>query len=230
LLVPRRPVSKVQPDNAAAGIWVAAAHDLRQPLQSLALTSRILALDRPQIERQTAVRNLGLALASFDDMLVAVIELAGLTSGTRRPELASVALARIIETVVGECGPAASAAGITLDHVSLTTAIHTDPRLLAKILKALVLYAIKYGTGDRIVIEAGKRGKATAFAVTYAGPHPGGALKHQAFIELGPLGADPSRPVQGLGLAFAAQLAGCLGFKLEPGRTRDGSRRLSLNL
>ena len=70
--------------STAAEVWLTAAHDLRQPLQSLALTSRLLTLDCTEGERRAAVENLGLVLASLDQMVAGVIELAGLASGARR--------------------------------------------------------------------------------------------------------------------------------------------------
>ena len=217
--------------GSAAAVWLMAGHDLRQPLQSLALTSRILTLDCTQAERRTAIRNLELVLASFDDMVIAVTELAGLASGTRTPDITSVSLGDLVDAVVADCQAAAAVAGIAIEQLPLPTAeIETDPKLLAKIVKTLLLYAIKHGTGDRIVVKARRRRATTILDVVYAGQPPGNALKKQAFIELNPLDTDPPRLVQGLGLAFAALVADCLGVVLQTARAPGGLQRLSLEL
>ena len=207
---------------------------MRQPLQSLALTARILTLDCTDAERRAAVQSLRLVLASLDEMVVVLTEMARLANGSQVPRLGRTMLSDVVEAVIADVGPAATAAGITLEHVARAAEVRTDSRLLAMVIKGLVLFAVKEGTGDRIVIEtrlagAGRHGAKVGLDIGYTGPSPGSALYKQALIELFPLDTQPPRPVQGIGLAFVVVLVDRLKIAFDHGRGRGSKRRLSLH-
>ena len=231
--MPPRPTSKARKTAAsiaAAEVWATAGHDLRQPLQSLGLTARILALDCTNAERKAAVENLDLVLDSLDQMAITLSNLARLVSGAQAPDLCPVDPSAIVDAVIAECASAADAVGIAIVHVSRPHKATTDPRLLAIMLRGLVLYAIKYASGDRIMLKLSRRKARTVLDIDYAGPPPGDAMHRQAFVELPPLPTRPPRLMQGIGLAFVAELAACLQIGFACGQGRDGLQRLTLQL
>ena len=222
--------AKSKARDTTADIWVSAGHDLQQPMQSLALTVRVLGLDCTDAERQSALRHLGLIVDSLDDMLSTLIELARLANGSRSAGSSRVMLDDLVNGVVDECRPAATAAGITLEPTTLAVEIKTDPRLLTMAIRGLLLFAIKFGTGDRIPVAVLRRRGKVVVDVGYEGAAPGNALDKQAFIELTPLDVEPLRPMQGLGLAMVVQVADLLAIGFEHGRGRNGTHRLSLRM
>ena len=155
-------------------------------------------------------------------------------------------LGSIVGDLVQDCSDAAAHAGISLESraTAADIIVETDPRLLAMAIKGLVLYAIKFGAGDRVVVKVRQRGARPCLDVDYTGSQIGNpirnrisnqignqiasALTKQSFIELPPLGTAPPRLVLGLGLAFVAVVADRLGIALEQGRARGATKRLSL--
>ena len=107
-----------------------AGHDLRQPLQSLALTTRILSLDCTEAERIAANKHVGLAIESLDQMIVVLTEMARLGSGYSLPAKRRVRLDEVVAIATGDCAAAAARAGLSFQCTLPVAEIETDPRLL----------------------------------------------------------------------------------------------------
>lgn len=216
------------PRRTTLDLWSSVAHDLRQPVQAIALLAKLISAE--QAQRELGER-LGLLTVSIDFMIEALSDIAALQQGTRAAAVRPVSLQRMAAAARTRQGKAAEAAGRQVRLHPGEATVASDPRLVAAILDGLLLYVIKHATD--VEIEMGVRGlsKLASLDIVYGGPDPQFALRKQAFVDLRPLPDSPSEPVIGLGLMLAARLAHLLGGRIEHGRlARRGRHRLSLKL
>jgi signal transduction histidine kinase len=135
-----------------------ASHELRTPLASLRGTVELLreelAYDAPDVE--SARRRAEAALRQVDRLTALASDLLELRRVDAEAPLAAepVDLAELAETIAAEAEARAHAAGIALDVEAHEAWALGDPRALARILRALLDNALRYG-GDSVTIEAG---------------------------------------------------------------------------
>jgi signal transduction histidine kinase len=210
-----------------------ANHDLRQPLGSLALLASALKSDCTPTQRRAIAVRIELVARSLEMMLDHINRLSLLSNSSGTPE--GTLLPRPLRAVIDELTPAASEAGINLQPIGfeqpgVAVQVRISPNILADLLRAMVLYAIKLGTGHTIDIEFRRRGRHAYVDVGFVGPDPTGAMQRQAFVELVARDGMPDQLIQGLGLAMASAVASHLDMALSAGRLRGGRQRLTLRI
>lgn len=121
-----------------------ASHDLRQPLQSLALlngTMRRLTRDPELLEANSQQEQ---AIAAMSRLLNALLDISKLESGTIKPEPTHFKVAGLFEELNREFARAAAEKGLQLQIESSNKVALCDPSLVEQILRNLVSNAIKY--------------------------------------------------------------------------------------
>jgi two-component system OmpR family sensor kinase len=222
---------------------VRVAHDLRGPLQPLALALQLLRKRTPNGDSNgsmldRAIRSVGRLNALIGDLL------AFARSGGRPDEGAAASLRAGVESVLDETSADAATARVELEasaDVDVTAACASG--VLASLLSNLVRNAIKY-MGDskvrRVTVQTARRGGRVRVEVQDTGPGlpPGNEARiFEPYVR-----ADRSgQPGLGLGLATVRRLAeahggsagvdasahGCtFWFELPEAHARDGSSRL----
>ena len=234
---PRARQQQASPPN----VWLIAGHDLRQPLQSLSLTARMLTLDCSDDDRRAAAGRLALVVSSLDQMITILHDMARLDAGSRAVLAHPVSLDAMLTSVIADCS------GTTTLPIEVRVAadacdVITDRHLLAMTVKGLLLFAIKHGNGAVIAVETRRVRSSTSIEIVYAGGAPTDAMDRQAFIEIWPTTADdsggltgrsnasPVRLVQGVGLAVVQHLVTHLKARFDHVETPTGVHRLSLTL
>lgn len=238
----------------SAALWSQAGHDLRQPLQSIALFARVLEGQSLGSEQKRNARMIGLIAQTMEQMLEALTMLSKLEQRNVNVEAQAQAnevdLAAAVALQVAQVRDCAVARRLPIRSGNLDRHIRADAQLLAEALKGMLMHAIKSSTGGEIEIVArpepsparqrvagdvSKRGNirgksSLVLDVLFQGPDPTKALQRNIFIELPP--PDKETPVVtfGLGLAAVSHLAVHAGFGLSHGRTSAGKQRLTLNL
>jgi signal transduction histidine kinase len=201
-----------------------ASHELRTPLASLQGTVELLreelADERPDLP--SARRRAAAAERQVERLGALASDLLELRRVDPEAPLAAepVDLAELAETIAAENEARAHAAGITLEVRSSPSWVLADPRAIARILRALLDNALRYG-GDHATIEV----DGPAARVRDNGPGISEAERERVFgrFERGTsVGAVPGF---GLGLPLARGLARRLGgdVRVEDG---DGGRLL----
>lgn len=133
-----------QAQRARTRLLAAASHDLRQPVHALSLVLGLL--DGEPLTPQAA-RRLKLAQQSVDALAAqfdALLDLARLEAGVMKAEPRRVALAPLVLNLADALRPQAEARGLALRVRVTSTSVWTDPVLLERMLRNLLVNAIRY--------------------------------------------------------------------------------------
>lgn len=197
-----------------------ASHDLRQPLQTLALLNGTLRrlIDEP--EAAQALEQQEMAIDSMSRLLNALLDISKLESGTVRPEPTDFTITALFDALRGEFTGVAAKKGLELVIESAGESVHSDPSLVEQILRNLVSNAIKYTRAGRVVLRCLREEPALVrIAVIDTGV---GIAQDQLpmicdeFYQVG-VPANSSRDGYGLGLSIVQRLVKLLklGFDVQ---------------
>ena len=122
----------------------AASHDLRQPLQSLALLNGTLrrVITDPDVEDILVQQ--GQVIGAMSGLLNALLDISKLESGVIKPEPTDFIVARLFEELRSEFAGIAANKGLKLEVEACEDYVRSDPSLVEQILRNLVSNAIKY--------------------------------------------------------------------------------------
>ena len=211
--------------NAAKSRFLAAAsHDLRQPLQTLALLQALLAdavtSDRAQdlVARQTVMIN------TITGMLDSLLDINEIEAGAVQPDLAAFAVGELMERLRGEFAYHAQAKGIELRVVPCAQHVRSDKRLLEQIVRNLISNAIKYTATGRILLGCRRHGAVLRLEVWDTGIGMEAtdlAAIFEEYYQVGNPARQRSRGL-GLGLSIVKRLTDLLGHQVRV-RSRPGS-------
>ncbi len=194
-----------------------ASHDLRQPLQALALLNGTLRRTASEPLVVEALSQQEQAIASMSRLLNALLDISKLESGAVRPEVGGFPVARVFEEIHREFSAVAAGKGLTLE-VKVTGAwVHSDPSLVEQILRNLVSNAIKYTTRGRVTLSC----RASADPLVRIEVHDTGIgipadqipCIYDEFYQVGVTGSGP-RDGYGLGLSIVKRIVDLLGLQL----------------
>lgn len=201
---------------AKARFLAVASHDMRQPLH--ALTLYLTALER-RVETDEArgiVVKMERAVHAMVGMFTSLLDLAQLQAGVITPEPSDTPLQSIFDSVGAE-----QAAG-RVEVASTPLVVHSDPRLLARVLSKLVANAIKHGGGLARLSARTSEG-AVEIIIADDGPGIGPDDQQRVFEEFERLGAHGDG--LGLGLTIVRQLTDLLGVMLTlDSKSGEGAR------
>jgi signal transduction histidine kinase len=209
-----------------AGIWVRAAHDLRQPVQAALLLSKALEdLSDPTEMKRTAGYLEG-SIRSLHDMLEALLLLSRVEAGAQSIALRTCDLAEVLQPGMQEAADLAGKRGRQLRLRGLSGTVRSHPALLAATAKSLVVNAIEFGTGEDILLACRRRGNQMRLEVVFKGAEINAVEAKRAFIQLSPpLGAQTG-DIAAFGPALLEHACRLLGKGLEQGEPLTGWRRL----
>ncbi|MCC5997432.1 MAG: response regulator, partial [Oceanicaulis sp.] len=143
---------------AKSRFLAAASHDLRQPLQSLALLHGLMTRDRRTAEGLRLAALMDRTLHSMTEMLDSMLDVNRIESGIVRPNVRAIAIAPLLEHLGGEFAPQAELKGLRLRVVRSSAWVRSDPQLLEQILRNLLSNALKYTPKGGILLGCRIRG------------------------------------------------------------------------
>jgi CheY-like chemotaxis protein/anti-sigma regulatory factor (Ser/Thr protein kinase) len=205
--------------------FVAAAnHDLLQPLNAARLF--LAALDEslgegkgeapsPAARLRQLTANTVSALRSAEQMLEALLDAAALESGAIEARPGSFAINELLDQLRLEFQPLAEERGLALRVLPSSAIVHSDPRLLRRILQNLLANAVRYTPKGRILVGCRRQGLALRVEVQDTGEGIDEARFAEVFEEYRQ--APSSRSLrgdahgQGLGLAIVDRMSRLLG-------------------
>lgn len=143
----------------------AASHDLRQPLNSAVLF--IESIDEAALSEsdRNLVHRSRLALASLNNLLGTLLDVARLDSGGIEPRLADFPVCALLDRLAPEFQAVARAAGIELEIHRSRVWVHTDLRLLETVLRNFISNAIRYTPRGRVVVGCRRRSQGLMIGV-----------------------------------------------------------------
>jgi len=204
-------------NQAKSRFLATASHDLRQPLQSLALLNGALRrlIDDP--DAREALVQQDQAIGAMSRLLNALLDISKLESGAIKPRPAHFTVAALFEELRQEFSGMAADKGLQLKVAAAPEPVHSDPALLGQILRNLLSNAIKYTRSGRVALTSYRDNAGVRIEVLDTGIGiPAGQLGfiYDEFYQVG-VPTNSSRDGYGLGLSIVQRLVKLLGLKLE---------------
>ena len=195
-------------NQAKSRFLATASHDLRQPLQTLALLNGAMRRLSADTEVLEALEHQDQAISAMSRLLNALLDISKLESGAIKPEITDFKVAALLEELRTEFANLAHTKGLELAIEPCSECAHSDPALVGQVLRNLVSNAIKYTqhgfvqirahrTDDRVRIEIADSGVGIA-------PNE---LTHiyDEFYQVG-VSTNASRDGYGLGLSIVQRV------------------------
>jgi len=210
--------------NAAKSRFLAAAsHDLRQPLQTLALLHGLLARSVEGERARKLVGRLDGTLGAMSGMLNALLDINQIEAGTVHAEMISFPIHDLLDRLREEFTYYAQAHRLAFHVVSCGLSIQSDPRLLEQMIRNLLSNALKYTKRGKVLLGCRRRKEMLSIEIWDTGIGiPDGEL-HSIFEEYHQLdnaARERSRGL-GLGLSIVQRLGILLGHRIGV-RSRPG--------
>lgn len=222
--------AKAQADEANLSktrFLAAAGHDILQPLNAARLYASTLAEqmqaeDAPAKAHEMAA-NIDASLEAVGDIITALLDISRLDAGALQAEMGAVRLSDLFAQLAIEFGPYARSTGVTLVFVATTAVVHSDRRLLRRLLQNLVSNGVKYSPGGRVLVGVRRSGDRRRIEVHDTGigiPAESRESIFEEFLRLEP--AQRTARGLGLGLSIVRRLTQVLdhdiGLRSELGR------------
>ncbi len=150
-------------------IFAAANHDLRQPLQAVALNLELLRRFNLTPEQQAISARMRLALASMSNMLSSFLDLRRANISEGALKLEPLALGPMLERLGLEYREHARAKGLSLKTVKTTVWVLSDALLLERAIRNLLSNALRYTDQGRVLIGVRRRGAKVSVVVIDSG-------------------------------------------------------------
>jgi len=205
-------------NQAKSRFLATASHDLRQPLQTLALLNG--ALRRMVTASDATAEVLAQqehAVGTMSRLLNTLLDISKLESGAVKPDLRDFRIAKVLEAIRREFRPLAQTKGLELRVESSEESAHSDPAMVEQILKNLVSNAVKYTHQGRVVVRCRREGTTLRIDVLDTGvgiPAAQLAYIYDEFYQVG-VTANSTRDGYGLGLSIVQRLVRLLNARLE---------------
>jgi PAS domain S-box-containing protein len=203
--------------QAKSRFLATASHDLRQPLQSLALLNGALRrlVDHP--DAQEALAHQDQAIEAMSRLLNALLDISKLESGAIKPQPANFTVTTLFEELRHEFEGVAADKGLEFRVIGALEWIHSDPALVGQILRNLISNAIKYTRAGCVTLRAQGGSGQVRIDVIDTGigiPADQQQFIYEEFYQVG-VSTNSSRDGYGLGLSIVQRLVKLLGLRLE---------------
>ena len=142
---------------AKSRFLAAASHDLRQPLQTLALLQGLLAKKVEGDKAQRLVGRIDEALSAMTGMLNTLLDINQIEVGAVKAELVDISVNEMFDRLREELTYHAQAAGLALRVLPCSLSIRSDPRLLEQMIRNLLSNALKYTPRGKVLVGCRRR-------------------------------------------------------------------------
>ncbi|MCH9809359.1 MAG: HAMP domain-containing histidine kinase [Alphaproteobacteria bacterium] len=212
-------------DTNSTPAWAQAAHDLRQPIQSLLLMTQAMSGCRDETERRQIADAMDDTLISLQDMFDGLATLAKLEAGYEPASVGPCLLSDVCARAEASLKDRISERGIHLSLNAAPVEVTTNASLFEKLIAGLIGNALHYTSGEVVRLECNDcRRIEVGFDAAQIPPR----LQDAVFIEiLRPRGACVmSQAAPGLG--YLARLANVLGWRLDTSASTNDRQTLVL--
>ena len=194
-----------------------ASHDLRQPLQALALLNGTLRRTVHDPLLTEALTQQEKAIGAMSRLLNALLDISKLESGAIKPEITDFSLARICDEIRREFSSVAAGKGLVLEANPTNVWVRSDPSLVEQVVRNLVSNAVKYTRAGSVALRCVPLDEAAVrLDVSDTGigiPSDQLALIYDEFYQVG-VSTNTSRDGYGLGLSIVKRIIQLLGLRL----------------
>jgi two-component system CheB/CheR fusion protein len=212
-----------QATMAKSRFLAAASHDLRQPLQTLALLQGLLARTVDGEREKKLLGRLDETLNAMSGMLNALLDINQIEAGVVHPEIIDFPIALLLDRLRGEFSYHAQAKGLDFRVVPCSLHIASDPRLLEQMVRNLLSNALKYTRHGKVLLGCRRNGATVSIQIWDTGIGIAAAELQAIFEEYHQIdNAARERSLGlGLGLSIVQRLANLLDHRVRV-RSRPG--------
>jgi len=208
---------------AKSRFLAAASHDLRQPLQTLALLQGLLAKPTGAEPAAELVAKLGDTLGAMSAMLNTLLDVNQIEAGVVRAEVVDFQIGDVLGRMRDEYAYHAEAQGLALRMVPCSLVVRSDPRLLEQMVRNLLSNALKYTKQGKVLLGCRRNAGWLRIEVWDTGVGiPDGELDaiFEEYHQVDNAARERSLGL-GLGLSIVRRLGGLLGHRVRV-RSRQG--------
>lgn len=199
----------------------AASHDLLQPLSAAKLFLSHLGETVADPMQTDLVGRITASFDSAEELIRALLDIARLDSQGFEANPGPVAIGRLFQRLTIDLQPLAAARGMDLRFVMSSESVLSDPVLLRQIAQNLIINALKYSTGRKVLVGLKRNAGGAWLTVQDTGPGIAPLDQERIFNEFERL-SRADVPGTGLGLSIVRRACQLLGHPLElqsaPGR------------
>jgi two-component system CheB/CheR fusion protein len=205
-----------QATMAKSRFLAAASHDLRQPLQTLALLQGLLAKTVDGEREKKLLARLDETLGAMSGMLNALLDINQIEAGVVRPEIATFQVSDLLSRMHDEFSYHAQAKGLAFQVMPCSLWVASDPRLLEQMIRNLLSNAIKYTARGKVLLGCRRHGETLSVEIWDTGIGIPAAELQAIFEEYHQIdNAARERSLGlGLGLSIVQRLANLLGHRI----------------
>lgn len=205
-------------NQAKSRFLATASHDLRQPLQTLALLNGSLRRLVTDPDANEALSQQDQAIEAMARLLNALLDISKVESGAIRPDPSDFEVAALLQGLRREFAGLATSKGLELQVEASREFAHSDRSLVEQIMKNLVSNAIKYTRKGHVLLRSSVAGNlAIRVDVLDTGvgiPSEQIGYIYDEFYQVG-VPTNRSRDGYGLGLSIVQRLVRLLNLRLE---------------
>lgn len=204
-------------NGAKTAFLAAASHDLRQPMHALVTYVGYLRRKNKDGDLHDILERCGKSLESMEDLLNSILEVSKIITGKVKPAITSFKIDNLISRIDAQVRPLAEDKGLELISENSSLAVVSDEILLERILRNLILNAIRYTPKGRIAIRVKHFGENLQVFVHDTGIGIAKRDIPRIFEEFYQVENDARnrRKGLGLGLTIVRQLCDLLGHKVQ---------------
>ncbi|CAA7614421.1 ATP-binding protein [Magnetospirillum sp. SS-4] len=210
-----------QANDSKTRFLAAASHDLRQPLQAAGMFAEVLAtrLDSPADLK--VVDKLRQCIEATNSLLTSLLDVSTLEAGRVTPTVSTFAVLPLLRGLAEQIEPEASARGLSVRVAATSATIRTDPVLLERLLRNLVVNAVHHTRSGGILLGCRHRAGDLVLQIWDTGIGIPADMHRAIFDDF--VRGDAAAPGGGLGLGLGVvrRMAALLGLRLEL-RSRPG--------
>ncbi|MBI2236802.1 MAG: sensor histidine kinase [Magnetospirillum sp.] len=213
-------------DESKTRFLAAASHDLRQPLQAAGMFTEALAVRLDDPGHLAVVDKLRQSIEATNALLTTLLDVSALEAARLQPSVTTFAIWPLLSGLAGQYEPEATARGLEIRVVPNRARIVSDPVLLERLLRNLLVNALRYTDGGRVLLGCRRHGDRLAVVVADSGIGiPADKLDDifEDFIRIDTPGRN-SKEAKGLGLGLGVvrRMGALLGHPLTV-RSRPGT-------
>ncbi|MDZ5646146.1 ATP-binding protein [Nitrospirillum sp. BR 11828] len=145
-------------NRAKSRFLAAASHDLRQPFQAMRLFLHLLEARLTEDAQRDLAAKLTESLDATEDLLNALVQISALEAATVTPAPTRFALSTVMERLAGEFRPLAAANGVRLRCVATSAQVDSDPVLIDRMVRNLIVNAVRHTREGGILIGCRRQG------------------------------------------------------------------------
>jgi two-component system, chemotaxis family, CheB/CheR fusion protein len=208
-----------QANIAKTRFLAAASHDLRQPLQTLALVRGMLAKKITEHKTEEALRLVGRLddmLNAMTGMLDTLLDINQIETGTVRAEVAVFPINEILDRLRNDFAFHATEQNVALRVLPCGLSARSDPRLLEQMIRNLLSNALKYTNAGTVLVGCRRHASAIRIEVWDTGIGIPARELEAIFEEYHQIGNDARERSRGLGLGLpiVRRLGNLLGHRV----------------